>query len=296
MQLQSQNIIEPPPGSFLPPETAALDAARSALAYIERLAASKDGVLGHKTGFAKLDHATNGLEPGRFWLWGARPGTGKTALMTQVAVTLASAGTKVGIVSLEQPAEQLLLRAAFQRTGCSRWDVVRDAGGAVGRVAGAVVALAKLPIRYAEGPPTWSELRKTLALWSEDGVSVVFLDYLQLLDRSDPAPRIDVVGRISADIKSASKQFGMTLVGLSQLNRLAAREAAHMSHLRESGTLEQDADIVCLLDRQAEPEDPGEPVEVLLKIAKSRDGFTGSLPLLFDGPRYKFTEPPKEPF
>lgn len=140
MQLQSQNIIEPPPGSFLPPETAALDAARSALAYIERLAASKDGVLGHKTGFAKLDHATNGLEPGRFWLWGARPGTGKTALMTQVAVTLASAGTKVGIVSLEQPAEQLLLRAAFQRTGCSRWDVVRDAGGAVGRVAGAVGA------------------------------------------------------------------------------------------------------------------------------------------------------------
>ncbi len=296
MNHNTEPIILPPAGTFLPPEVSATDAKREAIRYLMRLIESGDGVTGLRTGFAALDRATAGLEQGRFWTIGARPGSGKTALALQLGVGLASGGHPVGVITLEQSVPQLMIRAALQASGCSRLDFLRDVGAAQLRVRDSLAKVAALPIRWADGPPVWAELRKLLALWSADGIEVVFLDYAQLLDRTDPAPRLDVVARISADMKQAAKEHGICIVALAQLNRIAATSAPGMHHLRESGCYEQDSDVVVLLDRHADDDaDPRDPVATDLVVAKSRDGFCGRVPLVFHGPSYRFTEATEPP-
>lgn len=279
-----------------------------------RLAAldSPKGNRGVKVGFWRLDAMTSGFQPGEMVIVAARPSMGKTALAVNMAegICQTNAGA-ILLFSLEMSAEALWDRIASAHAGVDL-PVLRN--GTMGeaqyrRVLGAADAVAKMPIDIIDKAGlTVTQLRnmarRRVLTRKREGVPVcaIVIDYMQLLTSPAQAreSRQVEVSAISRGIKSLARELDVPVICLSQLNRGAeSREGnkPRMSDLRESGSIEQDADVVLLLHREdyyhvSDPEwlaaNPDKVGKAELIVAKQRNGPTGVVDLRWNAERTRF--------
>ena len=270
----------------------------AAIDYFEKLINGDSGVLGLRTGF-DFDHLITELKPGELFVLAARPSIGKTALMLNMAtnIALSSPNIPVGIFSLEMPALQLVQRVlcSITRISASEFRFKQVSEAQWGDVMDAADALSKCGMIIDDtGAIDVLELRaKARRMKSRHNVQAIFIDYLQLIKANvrSNASRENEVAMISGALKAMAKELNIPVVVLAQLNRAAEQgERPQLANLRESGAIEQDADVVALLHRDRnkqyeQSEDNTKPLEAELIIAKNRNGSCGTCNLLFF-PRY----------
>jgi len=271
------------------------DLAETSLDTIEKLASRKELVTGVPTGFTDLDELTSGLQPSDIVIVAARPSMGKTSLVLNMAQHV---GTKtdmtVGIFSLEMSKEQLFLRML---TGEARIDAHRLRGGFLGerdwgKLSQALGTLSEAKIFIDDTPSIGVlEMRaKCRRLQAQHGLNLVIIDYVQLMQgRGRFENRTLEVASISRSLKGLAKELRVPIVVLSQLSRASEQRSDHrpqLSDLRESGALEQDADVVIFIyredqyaDKNAPPTEATGTAELI--IAKQRNGPTGAVKLAF---------------
>ena len=261
---------------------------------IDRLHQNRGQLMGLRTGFTELDKITQGLQASDFIVLAARPSVGKTSLALNIAENAAvREGKSVGIFSLEMSKEQLVLRLLSSVTKIDSYSLrsgfVDDM--AFPRIANAMGALSKAKV-FIDDTASISvmELRtKARRLKMEHGLDLVIVDYLQLMQPSQSSRdgnRVQEVSEISRGLKALARELGVPVLALSQLSRateMREKGEPRLSDLRESGAIEQDADVVVFLFRDAErSEDQAARGEVInFSVAKHRNGPTGRSQLWF---------------
>jgi replicative DNA helicase len=265
-------------------------------------------VTGVETGFTDLDSKTSGLQPGELIIIAARPSMGKTALAMNIAAHAATHGKVVGMFSLEMSKESLLIRLLCSearvdshklRTGFSSREDWGKMSNALGR-------LAEAPL-FIEDTPSLSVLQmrgKARQLKSERGLDLLVIDYLQLATGHGRFEnRTQEVSYISRGLKAIAKELHIPVVALSQLSRAPEQHGGgepQLHHLRESGSIEQDADVVIFIHREkrevseGEEFDPGAGFEAKLIIGKQRNGPTGNVNVVFQRRFVRFENGPLE--
>jgi replicative DNA helicase len=273
------------------------DHVNAAIESIEALYKNKGKVTGVPTGYKQFDNMTNGLHPSEMIVIAARPSMGKTALAMNIAEHVAvDQGIPVGVFSLEMSSQQLV-----QRLLCSRARVnlkkIRD--GLMGKneystlfKAADAFGKSKMFIDDTAGLSILELRAKARRMMDRNGLGLIVIDYLQLLKspskRGQENRQIEIA-EISNGIKALAKELNIPIIVLAQLNRKSEDRGdgkPRISDLRESGSIEQDADVVGLLYRSAyyakdaeDREEKGGESELI--IAKQRNGPTGEVPLTF---------------
>lgn len=289
----------------------------SAVKMINTLIENKGQMSGIASGFVDLDKKTMGFHPQEMIVLAARPSVGKTSFAMNIAefVILPS---KKGIqpratlvFSLEMGAEQLAMRLLCSY---SRVNMERVKNGFISqeeqkKLAKAAQSMRNAPLWIDDSPQiTILEMRaKARRIHSKNKLSLIIIDYLQLLSGMDnQVPREQQIAEISRGVKAMAKELNLPVIVLSQLNRESERErrAPRLSDLRESGSIEQDADVVLLLAKKRkrrgtkEEDDEGEETyetgERDLIIAKQRNGPVGTLTLAFRPELTRFENYTKE--
>jgi replicative DNA helicase len=248
---------------------------------------------GLETGFFDLDEMLNGLQKGEMIIVAARPSMGKTALAMNIVEYIAADTQKpCAVFSLEMSKQQLAQRMLCSRGAIDAHKLRRGMLQAqeYQKLASVVGELAKAPIWVDDSASlTPLELRaKARRLKMQHDIQCVMIDYMQLMDNPGPENRQQQITEISRAIKSVARELNVPVIALSQLNRMSEGRDGHrprMSDLRESGSIEQDADVVMLLHREdyykmSEPDYQPDNIAELI-IAKQRNGPTGTVKLTF---------------
>ncbi len=270
---------------------------KSSLATLDELKKRGGKVTGIKTGFTGLDAATAGLQNSDLIILAARPGVGKTSFALNIAQNAAiREKVPVAIFSLEMSKEQLVNRVisseALVESGKLRIGDI-DANEMT-KIAHSLKDIITAPVYIDDTPGiTVAEIRaKCRRLKMEKGLGLVVIDYLQLMQgRGKGDSRTQEVSEMSRSLKIMAKELNVPVITLSQLNRASEKLARRpmLSDLRESGSIEQDADIVIMLCRQQNEdgeENTGNIVECIL--AKNRAGECGIINLAWRGEYTKF--------
>ena len=260
---------------------------------LELLAKNKGKITGLTTGLVDLDNLTNGFNPTQLVIIAARPAVGKTAFALNIACAAAKSTKKnIAIFSLEMPAEQLVMRmiSSLGQIDNKKLQTGRLENEDWRRVNEAISQLANTNIYFHDaGGITASEIKakcRRLATQGE-GLGLVVIDYLQLIDSSKyQGSRQQEVSEISRSLKMLALELNVPVIALSQLSRnVEKREDRRpvLSDLRESGSIEQDADIVAALHApEVElPNDDSLPTPIQLIILKHRNGPIGTIDMLF---------------
>jgi replicative DNA helicase len=269
--------------------------------HFQNLLAGKEDSGGLATGYVDLDRMARGLKPGEMFVVAARPSMGKTSLMMNIAEHLCvDQGIPTMVFSCEMTAFQITQRLVFSRARFPMSNLqkgFRPTHADLIRIkrASEEVAAAKLFIDDSSGIFIDTLRAKARRRKREDNIGFIAIDYLQLLKASSKQAlnsREREIGEISAGIKGLAKELGIPILVLAQLNRGPEGRSGkslgvpRMSDLRESGTIEQDADMIGLLYRTAyyaesEEEKEAEAGKAELVLAKNRNGETGHVPLTF---------------
>lgn len=250
---------------------------------------------GVKSGFIDLDGMLSGFQDSNLIILAARPGQGKTAMALNIAQYV---GIKeripVGIFSLEMSQEELVDRLLVGQADIDAWRLKtrKLSDSDYDKLSTAMGELGEGLIHIDDSPGiTISEIRsKARRLQLEKGLGFIIVDYLQLVDpgrRFDS--RVQEVSVISQGLKNLARELKVPVLALSQLSRAVehrGEKKPQLADLRESGSIEQDADVVMFLYRADEDYGPSMPIKLL--IAKHRNGRTGEIDLLFRGDRIKF--------
>jgi replicative DNA helicase len=262
---------------------------------IERLHAHSSSVTGVATGFTKLDEMTAGFQPGDLIIIAARPSMGKTALCLNIARNASIDGKiGVGIFSLEMASHQLAQRmlCSEARVDSHLMRTGRLPGDAWSNLSIAVGSLAQAPIFIDETPAiSVTEVRsRARRLISEhDNLGLLIIDYLQLMRGPREAEsRQQEISAISRNLKALAKELNIPIVALSQLSRAVesrgdGQKRPQLSDLRESGAIEQDADVVLFIYRPSRYDqvEEHEKNRTEIIIGKQRNGPTGMVELVF---------------
>jgi len=269
------------------------DIAKTSLKKIETAASRREMVTGVATGYTRLDELTSGLQHSDLIIVAARPSMGKTALSLNIATHAAVVAKKtVGVFSLEMSSDQLLLRilcsearidAHRLRTGFLN----KDEWGKIARTLGQLTQ-AKIFIDDSVGLSLLEMRAKARRLKAEHGLDLLVVDYLQLMSggKTRFESRQQEISSISRGLKALAKELEIPLVALSQLSRAPeTRTGDHrpqLSDLRESGSIEQDADLVLFIFREEvyRPSEENQGIAELI-IGKQRNGPIGSFKLAF---------------
>lgn len=273
---------------------------------VEEAYENKVLVTGVPTGYRRLDEKTSGFQPGDFIVIAGRPSMGKTALALNIArnATLET-GQPTAVFSLEMSKEQLSLRMLSTE---ARTDSSRMRGGflsesdlaRINRAAGALYDLAI----YIDDSPAISALEiraKARRMKMEKGLGLVIVDYLQLMRGRASAERRDLeISEISRSLKALAKEVNVPVVALSQLNRKVedrSNKRPLLSDLRESGAIEQDADVILFIYRDEvynkDEDNPNKGTAELI-VAKQRNGPIGTVRLTFLEKFTRFEDPAPE--
>ena len=258
-------------------------------------------LIGHSTGFRDLDRLTAGLQPGQQIVLAARPGMGKSAFALQLARHIAEVTDEiVYVAAYEMTNTDMTKRLLAAATGVNFGELRsgRIPEALQDDFARAVAEASELPLLLNEQPPpTIGGLRSELRRAARRGpLGAVVVDYLQLMtgDHTRGADNRTVeVGEISRGLKEAAKELGVPVIALSQLSRGPEARSNHrptLADLRESGAIEQDADVVAFLYRDAVYRADADPEAAELIIAKHRNGELGTIPLRFEGPVMRFSD------
>ena len=266
--------------------------ANKALEIIEQLHARKELITGIPTGFEKIDHMTSGFQAGDLVILAARPGLGKTSFALNIAYHAAINDNKtVGIFSLEMTKEQLMLRM-FSNKSKVNYSSIRSGyiqDGDLEKLVHAADELGQAKI-FIDDTPAISvmEIRaKARRLQKDKGLDLIIVDYLQLMRGSRKSEsREREIAEISGSLKALAKELSLPVLAISQLSRQTESRSdriPQLSDLRESGAIEQDADLVLFIHRadvyRKDPEEKDGIAELI--IGKQRNGPTGSVKLAF---------------
>ena len=261
--------------------------------------AQKDGVLtGVTTGFTDLNNRTGGLQNSDLILVAARPAMGKTAFCLNLAKAAASSGVTTAIFSLEMSSEQLGNRLLAMESGLSatklrlgdleidEWDIVINSSENLLKTKLLIDDTGSINIAELRSKCRKAKLEKNLGL--------IIIDYLQLMSGRGRENRQQEISEISRSLKLLAKELNVPVVALSQLSRAVEARADHhpmLSDLRESGAIEQDADVVMFLYRDDYyNEDSEEKGVAEVIIAKQRHGSTGTVKLRWIAEQTRFTD------
>ena len=272
-----------------------------AMESLEEMHRNKGKVAGISTGFSGLDKLTNGLQGGQMVVIAARPSMGKTSFgLNIVEHAILKEGLKTAVFSMEMPTSQLVTRLLCSQAEVGMSDVVGGFLSKLGmaRLGQAAMVLKDAPVYIDDSPSlSYLELRsKARRLQRQNGLDLILVDYLQLMrspSRRAQENRQLEISEISSGLKALAKELDIPVLVLAQLNRGPENRGGvpRLADLRESGAIEQDADIVGLLVREKyyantmggkedeAKEDPGGKSH--LDIAKNRNGPTGNVPLTF---------------
>jgi replicative DNA helicase len=263
------------------------------------------GFMGVRTGFSELDEMTNGLQRGEMIILAARPSMGKTALALNLLEQVAQHGTPAVMFSLEMGKQQLIQRMLCALGQIDSQKMRRHMLGSddYRRLMAACGEISKLPM-FIDDTPGLSLLAmrsKARRLKERYGIGFIAIDYLQLMSSGTRVESRQLeVSEISRGIKAMARELDVPVLCLSQLNRAAEQREGHrprMSDLRESGSIEQDADVVAMLHREdyyhrGDPnwadENPDKVGTAELILAKQRNGPTGTVNLMWDGSTTRF--------
>ena len=257
-------------------------------------------ILGVPTGFAKLDKLLGGFQKSDLVILAARPGVGKTSLALNFAANAAKKyGQRVAYFSLEMSNEQLVQRLLSSETGINQqrlrlgdikddeWLMLMEAAGVLSET-----------LLFIDDTPAVSalELRtKARRLQAEHGLDMVVVDYLQLMrgdSRNDN--RVQEISYITRSLKGLARELEVPLIALSQLSRAVEQRTDHrpqLSDLRESGSIEQDADVVMFISREDMIKEDTERKNIAdIIVAKHRNGPTDTVPLYFSRELTKFAD------
>jgi len=270
------------------------DLLKPAFERIDTLYHQRGSVTGVPSGFNRLDQFTTGFQPGELIIIAARPSMGKTSLCLNIALNAAKgAGKHVALFSLEMSNDQLVQRflsmeahidAQSLRTGN-----IKDREW--GEITRAMGVLAEIPVFVDDSAaPSVSEVRsRSRRLAATTGLDLVIIDYLQLLRSTNPrvTNRVEIIDEICRGLKALAKELKVPVIALAQLNRSPESrndKRPMLSDLRESGGIEQEADVVAFIyrDEYYNPPTPENENVAEINIAKQRNGPTGLVQLRFD--------------
>lgn len=266
---------------------------------LEELSHTKGQLRGVRTGYRDLDNMTAGLQRSDLIILAARPAMGKTTLVTNLAYNVATiAKQPVLFFSLEMSKEQLVDRMLADASGVNSWNIRTGnlSHDEFSKLSDAMGELSEAPI-YIDDTPGLSVLEmrtKARRAMHEHPLGLIIVDYLQLMQatgRSD-GNRVQEVSEISRGLKLIARELNVPVIALSQLSRSVesrSPQIPQLADLRESGSIEQDADIVMFIYREAyyNPDtDRGNITDLI--IAKHRNGPTGSVELYFHPERLRF--------
>lgn len=270
---------------------------------IDELHRESGKLRGLPTNFSDLDNVLAGLQPSDLIILAARPSVGKTTLALDIARNVAiHTKQTVGIFSLEMSKEQLVDRLLCAEAGVDLWKMrtgkLSDKGedddfSRINRAMGAL-AEAKIYIDDSANANVMEIRTKARRLQNEHGLGLIVLDYLQLMEGSSKESRVQEVSEISRNLKAIARELNIPVLALSQLSRSVESRDTHiprLADLRESGSIEQDADVVLFIYREATyqkdlPPDKAHLAEII--IAKHRNGPTGKIKLFFDEKNVSF--------
>jgi replicative DNA helicase len=267
---------------------------------IETLSKNEGGIRGVPTGFPDLDSLTSGLHKSDLIILAARPSMGKTSLALDIARNAAvKHDVPVGIFSLEMSSEQLVDRMLSAESFINSWKMRTGAIRAeedFGKIRDALETLSKAPI-YIDDKPAQNILSMRAVarrLKRERGIGLIIVDYLQLMAPTNTKASdsmVQQVTEISRSLKQLAREIEVPVIALSQLSRAVEQRGGkpRLSDLRDSGSIEQDADVVMFIhreDKMNKESDRPNIAEIL--IEKHRNGPTGKVELYFDEKRTSF--------
>ncbi|MHB8454998.1 MAG: replicative DNA helicase [Acidiferrobacterales bacterium] len=270
----------------------------SAVDRIDTLFRSESPITGVSTGFSDLDAMTSGLQNGDLVIVAGRPSMGKTSLAMNIAES-AAVGQKlpVAVFSMEMPGEQLAMRmmSSLGRINAHKVRTGKLEDDDWPRLTSAIGMLADAPMYIDDTPAlTPLELRsRARRLKREHGLGLIIVDYLQLMQSPEAGEnRATEISSITRSLKSLAKELGVPLIAMSQLNRSLEQRPNKrpvMSDLRESGAIEQDADVILFIYRdEVYNEDSQDKGTAEIIIGKQRNGPTGKVRLTFLGEYTRF--------
>ncbi len=264
---------------------------------IDELQKHGSGMRGVRTGFYDLDNILSGMQKSNLLILAARPGQGKTALVLNIAQHIALRDkVPVGIFSLEMSKEELVDRFLISQSDIDAWRLKtgRLTEDDFIKLSKAMGELADAPLYIDDTPGlTILEMRsKARRLQMENKLGLLIVDYLQLVDPGRKYDnRVQEVSMVSQALKNLARELNVPVLAASQLSRAVEHRGERrpqLADLRESGAIEQDADVVMFIYRpDAEVTTPQVPVKLL--IAKHRNGPTGEIDLMFMGNRIRFS-------
>jgi replicative DNA helicase len=242
------------------------------------------------TGFFQLDHALGGLEPGRVYVVAGRTGMGKSALANQIAMLVSSMGHRVLAFNLEMTPKEVGRRMVSVAAGVDGRALKRGKLSELEakRATRSAEKIAGFPLEYPRTTDiTIEELRRTARSRMSDGLRLVVVDYLQQVKTAEHLEsREQSVAAVSRGLKQMALELEIPVIAVAQLNRDSEKRASQkpgLADLRESGAIENDADVVCLLYRdEYYNQQTKEPGTCDVIVAKNRDGETGVSKMLFE--------------
>ncbi|MEK7174686.1 MAG: replicative DNA helicase [Patescibacteria group bacterium] len=288
---------------------------KTAYERIEKLHQHEGTIRGVTTGFPGLDNLLSGLQRSDLVVLGARPSMGKTSLALDIARHAAMAGTPVGIFSLEMSREQVIDRFISAQSNVPLWKL--RTGRITDDMEFQMIQKSLDELSHASifiddtASPTVLQMRSMARrLQIEHGLGLLVVDYLQLImPRSSTPNMVQQVTEISRGLKGLARELNVPVLALSQLSRGVEQrdtKEPRLSDLRESGAIEQDADVVMFIYRKDRDKPDGPPEEqgiAKINIAKHRNGPLGSVDLRFDQERASFvaidkyhSEPPGDSY
>lgn len=259
---------------------------------LDELHKSGGGIRGVPTGFTDIDNALAGMQQSNLLILAARPGVGKTTLAMNIAQYVAvELKRPVGFFSLEMSREELVDRLLVAQADIDAWKLKTGklSEDDFTKLSDAMGVLAEAPL-YIDDTPALSVLEmrtKARRLQVESGIDLLVVDYIQLARSRNLENRVQEVSEISMGMKNLARELKIPVIAISQLSRAVETRGIkkpQLADLRESGSIEQDADVVMFLWR----EDDENPENIMLEIAKHRNGPLRSVPLRFKGDRIRF--------
>ncbi len=260
-----------------------------AIERIEKLYRDKHAFTGIPSGYQYLDEMTNGFQPSEFIIIGARPSMGKTAIALSMLHHISvEKNIPSAFFSLEMASSTLIqrllsqdarIRADLLRSGFLKKEHFSHLTHAAGR-------LYQAPIYIVDSPNMKLLDLRAMArrLRLQEKVEVIFIDYIGLIQSENPAiARHEQISEISRSLKSLARELEVPIIVLSQVGRVAEKNEPTLADIRESGSIEQDADVVMFIhrERQTGVDDVTAPVESKLIVAKQRNGPIGTVELAF---------------
>lgn len=272
------------------------DSLSEAWERIDKLSQHTGGLRGLATGFSDLDNILAGLQKSDLIILASRPSLGKSSLACNIAANIAiSEKTPVGIFSLEMSKDQVVDRLIASQSGVDLWRLRTGRLSGDGedndflRIQQAMGVLSEAPIYIDDAALSNVLQMKAMArrLQAEKGLGLIVIDYLQLIDPTNPAEStVRQVTEISRSLKALARELNVPVLALSQLSRAVEQRSPQiprLADLRESGSLEQDSDVVLFIYREDryQPETTRKNIADII-IAKHRNGPVGRVELYFD--------------